>query len=406
MDVASDNHEAIASLVELAVSTDEPATLIAATGAELNRPLGLVDLSGTMLGRAPADGEGERAVSIARAAARAAVNAPSGWTLMPLATQRVRLGVLAVGPRAEPSHDESRILRLLPALLTDQLRRQALMRLQRVAFVRRLVSSPALTAHRARREAAELGVDLADAYWIAILAWHAGAIRPGVVEALQAEAVSRAEHAFTAQLDDHLVLLHPAWPGRDARAAEWFEDVATLACALCPAASVRAIAAQRPADLDALSPQAGHLAHLALLGARPDNGRLLSWSQEYALDDLLADQVAPEAARQFVEAQIGPLIAWDGEHGTSLLAVVEAGLDFPRQDRAAQRCFMHRNTFRHRLAQATELLGNRLAWPEGRLAVHVAIKIHRVLGSPAGAPAPRRARARPRRPRSGLTSDS
>ncbi|MCW3007232.1 MAG: hypothetical protein JWP17_1858, partial [Solirubrobacterales bacterium] len=64
MAVASDHSAILSSLVELAVCSDDPAALVAAAGAELERPLGLVDLSGAMLGRAPADEAGDRAVSI------------------------------------------------------------------------------------------------------------------------------------------------------------------------------------------------------------------------------------------------------------------------------------------------------------------------------------------------------
>jgi DNA-binding PucR family transcriptional regulator len=38
---------------------------------------------------------------------------------------------------------------------------------------------------------------------------------------------------------------------------------------------------------------------------------------------------------------------------------------------------MHRNTFRHRLGKARELLGDDLTDPKTRLAVHVALKLRR-----------------------------
>lgn len=376
MDVDVKPRAALASLVELAVSSDEPAALIVAAGAQLRRPLGLVDRSGTALGQAPSDQSGERAVSIARAAARTAFVAPPGWAVVRLQRHGVSLGVLAIGDPGESNGDSGPILRLLPALLSDQLRRGALMRLQRAGFVRRLVSSPALTPHRARREAAELGVELAHAYWIAVLAWRAGGISPEATDAHEQEALSHAEDALTVQVDGHLVLLHPAGRGRDECAAAWFEEVATLVRATSPASSAHAIAAEHPAGLDALAVRASQLAHLSRFGIRCER-RALSWASEYALDDLLASQIDPAAASRFVEAQVGPLIAWDREHGTNLLGVLEAGLDFPRHDHAARQCFMHRNTFRHRLSQATTLLDGRLERPEGRLAVHIAIKMHR-----------------------------
>ena len=56
-----------------------------------------------------------------------------------------------------------------------------------------------------------------------------------------------------------------------------------------------------------------------------------------------------------------------------------AALDFPRHEKAASRCFMHRNTFRHHLRQATDVLGDDLSDPDVRLAVHVALKLRHVL---------------------------
>jgi DNA-binding PucR family transcriptional regulator len=40
---------------------------------------------------------------------------------------------------------------------------------------------------------------------------------------------------------------------------------------------------------------------------------------------------------------------------------------------------MHRNTFRHRLRQAAEALGDDLDDPDVRIAVHVALKLRKVL---------------------------
>ena len=42
---------------------------------------------------------------------------------------------------------------------------------------------------------------------------------------------------------------------------------------------------------------------------------------------------------------------------------------------------MHRNTFRHRLHQTAEVLGATLDDPDERLAVHVALKLQRLLAA-------------------------
>jgi DNA-binding PucR family transcriptional regulator len=51
---------------------------------------------------------------------------------------------------------------------------------------------------------------------------------------------------------------------------------------------------------------------------------------------------------------------------------------------------MHRNTFRHRLRQAARLAGDPLDDPERRLALHVALKLHRMRVSRPGHDAPGR----------------
>lgn len=77
-------------------------------------------------------------------------------------------------------------------------------------------------------------------------------------------------------------------------------------------------------------------------------------------------------------------IAHGQGRGANLLDVLEAGLDHTRHDDAAHQCFVHRNTFRHRFAQAVDLLGEPLDRPERRLAAHVAVKLHRLLQTEAG----------------------
>jgi purine catabolism regulator len=111
-------------------------------------------------------------------------------------------------------------------------------------------------------------------------------------------------------------------------------------------------------------------------------------ASEYALDHLFRQIVSTAEARSFVEHRLGALIAWDREHGSDLLRVLEAALDVPRHDQAARRCFMHRNTFRHRLRLALDVLGDPLEDPNARLAVHVALKLRAGM-----APAPSRPHA-------------
>jgi PucR C-terminal helix-turn-helix domain/GGDEF-like domain len=378
VDVARDSHGTLEALVDVAVASDDSRQLIAAAGLGLGRPLGLVSAEGEPLAFTPEGDAGQRALAVARAAARNRFAAPPGWRVVSLVQHSSRLGFLAVGPRGPAGAETGGVLAVLPALLADQLRRAALIRIQRAAFVRRLVGDPPLTPHRARHEAAELGIRLAPVYWPAVLAWRSGAAAPEALERVEREARRLADGSLTALLDGHLALLHP---DPDA-APEWFRQVAALARALAPASRAHAIAAAGPAGLGDLSTQVAGLARLHRFGPRSDGDQPLTWARDYALDGLLDGRVEPAAAIDFVERQLGPLIEWDRQHGTDLLGVLEAALDFPRHDRAAQRCFMHRNTFRHRLRHATELLGERMEGADARLAVHVALRLRRLAGGP------------------------
>ena len=370
------------SLVDLAVASDDSRQLIAAAGVGLGHPLGLVSADGEPLAFTPEGEVGRRALAVAGAAAHNSFAAPPGWRIVSLVRHSSRLGFLAVGSGGRPEADSQGALAVLPALLADQLRRAALMRIHRAAFVRRLVGGPPLPVSRARREAAELGISLAPAYWPAILAWRPGSASPDTLERFEREARRLAAGSLTAVLDGHLALLHP---GGDA-APDWFRQVAARARTVAPASQARAIAAAGPAGLGELGAQIAMLGSLHRFGPRLDGDRSLTWARDYALDGLLYGRVEPAAAVDFVEQQLGPLIEWDRDHGTDLLRVLEAALDFPRHDRAAQQCFMHRNTFRHRLRHATELLGERMQGADARLAVHVALKLRRLAaGSPLGA---------------------
>ena len=375
-DVVPDTLGPFASLVQLAVGSDDPAKLIAAAGCELRRPLGLVDATGEALAHAPDDDEGRRALAIARAAARHQLVAPPGWHIVLLGRGPLRLGFLAIGHQDRPDT----LLDLLPALLTDQLQRAALLRGRRAAFVRELVTDPQLGPDHARREAAELGLRLADAYWPALLVWRNVPPSAELVETVERSARTRAEGALTARLEGHVILLLPATASAAAPGA-WFEDVVREARTLAPASRAQAIVGEGPAALGTLSVHVAELEDFLRFGARADEDRLVAAAGQFALDRLLWDNVDARAAAAFVEARLGTLIAWDRRHGTSLVTLLEASLDFPRCDLAAAKCFMHRNTFRHRLRQAEEVLGARLEDPDARLAVHVALKLRRLLAT-------------------------
>jgi DNA-binding PucR family transcriptional regulator len=221
----------------------------------------------------------------------------------------------------------------------------------------------------------------------------AGAVpRPDVAERIRRKAPLEVPGALTATVEGHVVLLHPDGTG-NGPPVTWFEEVVARVRTLAPSTRAQAIAAQAPVEPGELRAQVTHLLRLSRLGSRAEGGPPVVFAERYALDRLLWDHVAAADARGFVDERLGALIAWDREHRSDLLRVLEAALDFPRHDRAASRCYMHRNTFRNRLKQATDLLGDDLDDPDVRLAVHVALKLRRGLTTH-GEPRSREAQAR------------
>jgi len=92
----------------------------------------------------------------------------------------------------------------------------------------------------------------------------------------------------------------------------------------------------------------------------------------------LLEGVEPRQAGAFVEEQLETLAAYDQEHGTNLLRVLELALDHPDRNAAASAAFMHRNTFRRQLRTALEAMDADIDSPEERLALHLALKMRAV----------------------------
>src|SRR5919197_1551916 len=227
-----DAFEAVASLVQLAVGHEDPARLVAAAAAEVRHPLGLAGSAGEPLGHGPDDEEGRRALAMATAAARQRLVAPPGWQIARLSHGSAVLGFLAVGPRDGDGRASRTLLELMPALLTDQLKRGVLLRAQRAAFVRQLVAEGGLASEQARREGAELGLSMASSYWPALLTWRHAAPPAAVGEAGERQARGLVAGGITVKLDGALAVLHPDGAAGGGAASAWFEAVA------CPARSL------------------------------------------------------------------------------------------------------------------------------------------------------------------------
>src|SRR4051794_4893173 len=169
---AGDSLGPLASLIHLAVASDDSERLAAAAADTLARPVAVVGPAGDPLACLPHGPEGERALTVARAAARNGLVAAPAWNIVPIRHGGSLLGHLVIGADGNDDDVQRTVCELLPALLADQLQRVALLRAHRAAFVRRLGSDVRFAPGQAHRDAAELGLALADRYWPALLAWQ------------------------------------------------------------------------------------------------------------------------------------------------------------------------------------------------------------------------------------------
>ncbi|WP_259314429.1 PucR family transcriptional regulator [Capillimicrobium parvum] len=332
-----------------------------------------------IVGYAPDDADGRRALAVAAAVSTSAT-VPAGWQVVRIRDSAAPPGALAV-KTDRTAEAEAPLLDLVATLFAEQLKRAGLLRAQTSALLDRLVSDPEFAARRARHDAGALGLTLADAYWPAVLRWDIAGTPAPVVDRIHREATRLVNGGLTATFVTRMVLLHP-----EGDPFPWFERVVGRVRGVAPASGAHAIAAEQAVALAELSSEVIKLDGLCGLGPRPETDRLVVSERQYALDRLLRRVCGTAEAQRFVEDRLGPLIAWDRQHHSDLLRVLEAALDFPRHDQAARRCYMHRNTFRHRLRLARHVLGDAPDDPDGRLAIHVALKLRGALGRRAGTP--------------------
>jgi hypothetical protein len=165
-----------------------------------------------------------------------------------------------------------------------------------------------------------------------------------VVECVAGEARGSAEGSLAAVLDGRMVLLHPAGDRDDrGRILQWLGHIVERARRIAPSSRPQAIAAEGSVGLGELSARVSELEGLWQVGPRAEEKKKPVMSaRDFALERLLQRCADTREARDFVEHQLERLIAWDHEHRTNLLTVLEAALDYPRHDLAAGRCFMHR----------------------------------------------------------------
>src|SRR5262245_31553077 len=128
--------------------------------------------------------------------------------------------------------------------------------------------------------------------------------------------------------------------------------------------------------------RAGQEARLAANVGEAENARLLAFEDTGAYRLLLpAMSEDPAELERFYSETVEPLVAYDEQYETELVATVETYLDSDGNVAAtAQKLFTHRHTIRYRLERVRELCGHDVTATEGREKLGLGLKAMRVLG--------------------------
>jgi DNA-binding PucR family transcriptional regulator len=90
---------------------------------------------------------------------------------------------------------------------------------------------------------------------------------------------------------------------------------------------------------------------------------------------VLLSLLEPAALGAYRTAVLGPLLAWDAQHGTDLLRTLEVFLETGgRWQASADRLHVHENTLRYRIDRVGQLTGRDLASTAGRVDLFLALR--------------------------------
>ncbi|HEY7142002.1 MAG TPA: helix-turn-helix domain-containing protein, partial [Methylomirabilota bacterium] len=162
------------------------------------------------------------------------------------------------------------------------------------------------------------------------------------------------------------------------RAAERLEKELTAALPGFAVTVARSRRVSDPVDMY----RAGKEALLAANVAEAEGHSLLAFEDTGAYRLLLpAVSEDPGELERFYEETLAPLVAYDDQYETDLVATVEAYLENDGNvAQTAARLFTHRHTVRYRLERVRELAGHDITSSEGREKLSLGLKAMRVLG--------------------------
>ena len=304
------------------------------------------------------------------------------------------VGVMRLRPRAPL---DGVVLRLVSTLVASEVERvRAPARASAEAsreFIDALLGGELRDAGEVAAAAGEVGVDLAEGSSMLVVRIHA---HVAVDDGRRARAHSLADRAARGSVTGALC-------APTARSGPPVEELAVLLPAAGETVAARAAEAIQAELLGGMSGQTvavgisrpctdpGDLARaaaeatLAVNVAEGEPGRSPLAFEETGAYRLLLPAMAddPDELRRFYRETVQPLVDYDEQYETDLLATVETFLEADGNVAGtAQRLYTHRHTVRYRLERVRELSGLDVGSSDGREKLSLGLKAMRVLGIP------------------------
>ena len=245
--------------------------------------------------------------------------------------------------------------------------------------------------------ASEIGTDISRGGGVLMARAHSGAAQDGdwrsrvldlTVRALRT--VAAGSMAAMGDEDDEAVVTIIV-PAADEERLLKVEEVLTRELPSSLAGLSLTIARSRHAGDPQSLERAGREAHLALNVGEAEGRSPIAFEETGAYRLLLG--TGKDELMSFYSETVEPLVAYDEQYETDLVATVEAYLDSDGNVPAtAGQMFTHRHTIRYRLERIRDLSGHDATATEGRERLSLGIKAMRVLGiaSPRGRSAERK----------------
>jgi DNA-binding PucR family transcriptional regulator len=376
----------LAALDEITAAVESGAglpTVVRAAARALDASVVVLDRSGQALAvaaRSPAD-------------ERSLLGEAEGIVAIELRVADVEVGRLRVRPRGTPNPGLMRLVSTLIASEVERVRAPELASEEAAAvFVAAVLAREITGREEVLAAAREVGLrDLERG--ASVLIAHAHPQAPAQegwrsrLRAIAARAARAAVPSAVAVLSDReldagaevVVLL----PGADEAAARRAAEGVLRDLEAGMGGFVFVIGRSRPVA-DAL--ELARAADEALLAANVAEGdqehRVLAFEETGAYRLLLsAMSENPAELQRFYAETVEPLVAYDEQYATDLVATVEAFLEADGNVAGtAQRLFTHRHTIRYRLERVRELCGLDVGSSDGREKLSLGLKAMRVLG--------------------------